>query len=580
MRYYMSYNEVKKIIITLLLMILLSGITNAGESPAGKEIKPNITPGEAINRSSIPETDIAPGVKGRVFWGKSTLINWMTINPDVAVRVESRQGDCVLFIRKGTVSLRVNGSYITLEENECIYVAQGSENFLKAGKKGAEVLDIYWSDVKESMRYTEPSFPYGTVIGYYEPQFCQPAKNLSARIIQGKNGQMCFARFAPDADLLHENHPEEQFMIITRGWFEKNSNGKTVRIKPDDILYLTGDIRMEGKTGPKGCNAIIINSPSRPDYTRAMKERLDTYHTIIPPDAQPMLLIDGSREKPNLTFTEGPSWMNGRLYFSNYYKFWKPWGSSDEGGVWVIEPDGTHRILNKDVQTCGTTPLPNGNLAVCDLLTIRVAEMTPDGNIFRTIVDSYNGKPLGVANDLITDRKGGLYITDAAVRKDGDAQPGTALYYFNSTGKLIRVTEWNEVDFINGVVLSPDDKILFLNGSREINVWMFDVGEDGILSNKRPFAELYVPDNQLDREKPSSIADGMTIDSQCNVYVATALGIQVFDRTGRFIGIINFPKSPSNCIFGGDDLTILYATCRDQIYSIRTKTQGNQYPIR
>ena len=70
----------------------------------------------------------------------------------------------------------------------------------------------------------------------------------------------------------------------------------------------------------------------------------------------------------------------------------------------------------------------------------------------------------------------------------------------------------------------------------------------------------------------------MTVDTLGNVYVATPMGIQIFEKNGEGIGIIEFPKSPSNCIFGGEDMQTLYATCRDMIYSIQTKVKGLEYP--
>ncbi len=49
----------------------------------------------------------------------------------------------------------------------------------------------------------------------------------------------------------------------------------------------------------------------------------ERFYTIISRDAAPELVLDGAVSKPGLTFTEGPSWLGGKLYFSNYYLFWK-----------------------------------------------------------------------------------------------------------------------------------------------------------------------------------------------------------------------------------------------------------------
>ena len=571
---YMKSAKKRIVLLTAFLSMLFIATLNAEE----KGVIPNINPGEVIKMSDFFKTKTARGVTIQVFRGKGIQINRITLKKNAQFQTEPFPGDCVTVVLKGNPEKRVYGEYVTLNEKDCIYQERGAENILKAGSGAAEIMEFCWpdsADIEKSKPYVKPGMVYSR--NYL--QFCQPEKNMDARIFHGRRGQVCFIRMRPDSRFPPVKYPLERFIIVTRGWMEHTVNGKTARMEKGDIIYLTVETVLESKTGPKGCDVITVFSPSNPDYTTALDKRIERFHSIIFPHTHPELLIDGTKEEPGLTMTEGPSWMNGKLYFSNYYKYWKPWGSSDEGGVWVIESDGSFRVLNKDVQTCGTTPLPNGNLAVCDLFKRGVVEMTPDGVMGRTIVDSYNGIPFGVANDIITDRKGGLYITDSSVARKGKKQPGTALYYLNSQGELTRVTEPDDVGYINGVVVNPDDKILYLNGSAEVNVWMFDINEDGTLSNKRMFAELYVPDKQLDREKPFSTADGMTMDRAGNIYVATGLGIQIFDKAGGFMGIIHFPKTPSHCVFGGDDLSTLYVTAREHIYSIKTKMKGFQYPI-
>ena len=152
----------------------------------------------------------------------------------------------------------------------------------------------------------------------------------------------------------------------------------------------------------------------------------EKYYTIIPSDTRPILVVDGSSGENGLTFTEGPSWMNGKLYFSNIH--WK--GKRGWQGFHVLNPDGTWEALNREVQTEGTTPLPNGNLAICDMSGRRIIEMTPHGGIVRTLADSCEGIPIGTPNDLITDAKGGIYFTQPGRTK----QAGNAVYYITPQG--------------------------------------------------------------------------------------------------------------------------------------------------
>ncbi|MDQ3842768.1 MAG: SMP-30/gluconolactonase/LRE family protein [Bacteroidota bacterium] len=100
---------------------------------------------------------------------------------------------------------------------------------------------------------------------------------------------------------------------------------------------------------------------------------------------------------------------------------------------------------------------------------------------------------------------------------------------------ITRLTQPNEFAMPNGILLSPDGKTLYINNcyddetwypvkSEKGNfIWAYDVNADGTISNSRKFAKLLLTENVLDRKGMSSSADGMAIDKQGNIYVATFL---------------------------------------------------------
>jgi gluconolactonase len=142
----------------------------------------------------------------------------------------------------------------------------------------------------------------------------------------------------------------------------------------------------------------------------------------------------------------------------------------------------------------------------------------------------------------------------------------------------------------NGIILSPDGNTLYINNTydreewwnvtsdKENFVWAYDVKGDGTIENGRKFAQLNLTGDVLDREARTSGADGMAIDTDGNLYVASFAGLQIFNSEGMFLGMVNMPTVPVSVTFGGAGNDTLYITAYDKIYSIRTNKTGYQLP--
>jgi gluconolactonase len=159
----------------------------------------------------------------------------------------------------------------------------------------------------------------------------------------------------------------------------------------------------------------------------------------------------------------------------------------------------------------------------------------------KTLANKYNGDPLdclgGVLNDMTADSKGGVYFTMGVV------------FHADSKGT---VTRYGENINTNGIVLSPDEKHLWVtNGTTIVE---FDVQKDGSLTNQREFAKL----------EGGGGGDGSTFDSAGRFYVtAQAAGIQVFDPTGKYLGAIPTPHPVISVTISGADRKMLYAVARE-----------------
>jgi gluconolactonase len=95
---------------------------------------------------------------------------------------------------------------------------------------------------------------------------------------------------------------------------------------------------------------------------------------------------------------------------------------------------------------------------------------------------------------------------------------------------------------------------------------VFDVAEDGSLSNNRVFAEMISSD--------PGIPDGLKVDSEGRVYCTGGGGIWVFTPDGQHLGIIELPEKPRNLAFDGNSPSLLYVAAGESIYRMRTKVRG------
>jgi sugar lactone lactonase YvrE/glyoxylase-like metal-dependent hydrolase (beta-lactamase superfamily II) len=196
----------------------------------------------------------------------------------------------------------------------------------------------------------------------------------------------------------------------------------------------------------------------------------------------------------------------------------------------------------------------------------------------RVLVTSYEGKPLNRPNDLIVDKSGGIYFTDPGAGA-GQRQPGVAalaappvpaLYFLNPKGELRQLS--TEIKRPNGVSLSPDEKTLYVADTFGEYVLAYQVVAGGAVSQPKNFARL--AGFKQTENGPSSGADGLAVDAQGRLYVASSAGVEVFDRRGKALGVIDLPKAPQNLAFAGSSGNALYVVGRGAVWKIDTLTRG------
>lgn len=276
----------------------------------------------------------------------------------------------------------------------------------------------------------------------------------------------------------------------------------------------------------------------------------------------------------SVAFTEGPAVdREGNVFFTD----------TVPNRIMKLSPDGKLSVFRENSNAANGLVFDlQGRLVACEGARQRPRVTRTDmktGKI-ETLVDSFEGKPLWSPNDVTLDSKGRLYFTDRNGPRQG------AVYRIDTNGKVSRILASPEIEMPNGVTITPDDKTLYLvesngeeGGARMIRA--YDLSEAGTVSRMRVFVNFY----------PGRSADGITVDSQGNLFAAAGLhqrrgthetldtkcGVHVFSPAGKKIDFIPIPEDTiTNVAFGGPDLKTLYITAGKTLFQATVKVAGTR----
>ena len=192
------------------------------------------------------------------------------------------------------------------------------------------------------------------------------------------------------------------------------------------------------------------------------------------------------------------------------------------------------------------------------------------------LADRFEGRPFGRPNDIVADRKGGVYFTDLGPSPTPAGSLSPAVYYVPSGGAPIRVAD--DISRPNGVQLSRDEKTLYVNDTGGIHAFAFDVLPDGRLSNRRVFATYVGRDRSVAATaEPVSNADGLVIDDDGRLYALTEAGIEVVSSSGQHLGVISvwcITRRCQNLAFGGREKGTLYVAGGGTLLRIQMLSRG------
>jgi sugar lactone lactonase YvrE len=250
---------------------------------------------------------------------------------------------------------------------------------------------------------------------------------------------------------------------------------------------------------------------------------------------------------------EGPRFDRaGNLYVVNFEKNGTV-GKVDAGGnasLFVSLPEGsTANAIQFD---------SHGNMLLADWTGHNILKVDMTTKV--VTVFCHNDR-FNQPNDICINKKDQLFASDPNW-KNGNGQ----LWRIDPDGKSTLLAEHESTT--NGIELSPDEKILYVNESGSRKVWTYDVDDQGSINNKKLFYQF-----------DDFGMDGMKCDAKGDLYVCRhGKGtIAILAPNAKLIHEVQLKgKKVSNLVFGGPDGKTVFTTMQDRgcLEQFRSDTGG------
>ncbi|MEU8797447.1 SMP-30/gluconolactonase/LRE family protein [Spirillospora sp. NPDC048819] len=236
---------------------------------------------------------------------------------------------------------------------------------------------------------------------------------------------------------------------------------------------------------------------------------------------------------------ESPRWHGGRLYFSDW----------SAGEVVAVDLDGGSEVVARveSLPLC-TAWLPDGRMVIVSSADGRLLRREPGGDL---AVHAELGEPGW--NDIVVDGRGNAYVNRIGFNPMAGEEVKPGFVFLASAGGSVREVA-GDIDFPNGMAVTPDNSTLIVADSYRSALVAFDIGADGGLSNRRVWADL-----------GEGVPDGICLDAEGAVWYADVPNqrcVRVAEG-GTVLDVVELDRGGFACALGGPQGTTLFVVAAE-----------------
>lgn len=246
-------------------------------------------------------------------------------------------------------------------------------------------------------------------------------------------------------------------------------------------------------------------------------------------------------------YLEGFRWHEGEVWFSDI----------QQGKVFRMSPDGEQLnvVAEAHVGPSGLGFPPDDQPFVVGLEDATLRRILPDTTT--EVIADLSDLAIG-PNDMWVDTEGRAYISQIGFNFPAEPVQPSRIIVRQPDGTLETTAEG--IICPNGIQVTSDGKTLIVAESFAFRLSAFDIGEDGLLSNKRIIKQY--EDTNLD------VLDGLVLDAEGAAWVAMPFRgeVQRITQDGEVTDIVEVKKKGHfaiTCTLGGPDKKTLFVAAAD-----------------